>query len=103
MRESIAKPPGKTDAVAGPGAWPQATLRRFRRRLLSWYERERRDLPWRGEADPYRIWISEVMLQQTRVAAVINYYQAFLKLFPDVRALAAATPETVLAAWSGLG
>jgi A/G-specific adenine glycosylase len=83
--------------------WPPATLRAFRRRLLDWYDRHRRDLPWRGSRDPYRIWISEVMLQQTRVAAVLDYYQRFLDRFPDVATLAAAKPETVLAAWSGLG
>ena len=83
--------------------WPQGTLRAFRRRLLSWYDSNRRDLPWRGSQDPYRIWISEVMLQQTRVAAVLAYYQRFLERFPDVAMLAAARPEAVLAAWSGLG
>jgi A/G-specific adenine glycosylase len=83
--------------------WPPATLRAFRRRLLDWYDRHRRDLPWRRSRDPYRIWISEVMLQQTRVAAVLDYYQRFLDRFPDVATLAAAKPETVLAAWSGLG
>ncbi|HYL95605.1 MAG TPA: A/G-specific adenine glycosylase [Terriglobales bacterium] len=83
--------------------WPHATLRAFRRRLLNWYDRNRRDLPWRGSQDPYRIWISEVMLQQTRVATVISYYSRFLERFPDLTALAAAKPEAVLAAWSGLG
>ncbi|HEV2114533.1 MAG TPA: A/G-specific adenine glycosylase [Terriglobales bacterium] len=78
-------------------------LHALRRRLLSWYEHNRRDLPWRGSQDPYRIWISEVMLQQTRVAAVLAYYQRFLERFPDVRTLAAAKPAAVLAAWSGLG
>src|SRR6476646_4921359 len=63
----------------------------------------RRDLPWRRSRDPYRIWISEIMLQQTRVAAVIPYYERFLEKFPDVRALAAAPEEEVLRAWSGLG
>ena len=83
--------------------WQPATLRSIRRRLLSWYDRNRRDLPWRGEPDPYRVWISEVMLQQTRVAAVMAYYQRFLQKFPNVPALAAAKPQAVLAAWSGLG
>ena len=82
---------------------PGATLRALRRRLLSWYDHNRRDLPWRGTQDPYRIWISEVMLQQTRVAAVLAYYQRFLERFPDVHTLAAAKPAAVLAAWSGLG
>lgn len=80
-----------------------AARRTFRGHLLSWYDRNRRDLPWRGQRDPYRIWISEVMLQQTRVAAVIAHYQRFLERFPEVRALAAASLESVLAVWSGLG
>jgi A/G-specific adenine glycosylase len=75
----------------------------FRRRLLSWYERERRDLPWRKDRGPYRVWVSEIMLQQTRVAAVIEHYHAFLKKFPTVERLARAREATVLAAWSGLG
>ncbi|HLK31745.1 MAG TPA: A/G-specific adenine glycosylase [Terriglobales bacterium] len=75
----------------------------FRRGLLSWYERHRRDLPWRRSRDPYRIWVSEVMLQQTRVSAVLDYYERFLRQFPDMQALAAAPPDAVLAAWSGLG
>ena len=74
-----------------------------RRQLLRWYDRNRRDLPWRRTQDPYRIWVSEVMLQQTRVQAVIPYYERFLQEFPDMRALAAAQEEKVLACWSGLG
>ena len=74
-----------------------------RARLLAWYRRERRDLPWRRTSDPYAIWISEAMLQQTRVEAVIGYWQRFLARFPDVRALAQASEQDVLAAWSGLG
>jgi A/G-specific adenine glycosylase len=73
------------------------------RRLLSWYARGHRDLPWRGTGDPYRIWISEIMLQQTRAQAVIPYYERFLRRFPTVEALAGASQEDVLAAWSGLG
>ncbi len=75
----------------------------FRRRLLSWYDRNKRDLPWRETRDPYRVWLSEIMLQQTRVAAVIEYYQRFLKRFPSVEKLSAASEASVLAAWSGLG
>jgi len=71
--------------------------------LLAWYRRNRRDLPWRRTRDPYRIWVSEVMLQQTTVKAVLPFYEAFLQRFPDVEALAAASEEDVLAAWSGLG
>jgi A/G-specific adenine glycosylase len=74
-----------------------------RRRLLAWYRRHRRDLPWRRARDPYAIWLSEIMLQQTRVAAAIPYYERFLARFPDVRALARARLDEVLALWSGLG
>ena len=76
-------------------------------RLLDWYARHRRSLPWRAEpgevADPYCVWLSEIMLQQTTVAAVIPYYERFLSLFPTVTSLAAAPDETVMAAWAGLG
>src|SRR5947209_1084732 len=75
----------------------------FQRALLSWYGANKRDLPWRSNKDPYSIWVSEVMLQQTRVAAVIQYYTEFLRRFPDVGTLAAAPEEEVLAVWSGLG
>ena len=75
----------------------------LRRALLSWYERNRRDLPWRRSQDPYRIWVSEVMLQQTTVRSVIPYYEAFLERFPSLAALARASEEDVLASWSGLG
>jgi A/G-specific adenine glycosylase len=78
-------------------------LGRFRQALLSWYDQHRRELPWRKTRDPYRIWLSEIMLQQTRVAAVVDHYRIFLKRFPNVQALAAATEDAVLAAWSGLG
>jgi A/G-specific adenine glycosylase len=71
--------------------------------LLSWYKENHRDLPWRKDRDPYRIWISEVMLQQTTVAAVIPYYERFLKSFPTVKALAKAPREEVLSMWAGLG
>jgi len=75
----------------------------IRRALGRWYDRNKRSLPWRETSDPYAIWISEIMLQQTRVAAVIPYYQRFLKRFPDAEALAAAPEEEVLTLWSGLG
>jgi len=78
-------------------------LTAFRRALLRWYDQNRRELPWRKTHDPYRIWLSEIMLQQTRVAAVLDHYRLFLKRFPNVQALAAATEDAVLAAWSGLG
>jgi A/G-specific adenine glycosylase len=75
----------------------------FRRDLLRWYAVHKRDLPWRRTRDPYRIWVSEIMLQQTRAAAVIPYYERFLDRFPDVTALAAAPEAELLAAWAGLG
>jgi A/G-specific adenine glycosylase len=75
----------------------------FRRRLLRWYRARRRALPWRATRDPYRIWVSEVMLQQTTVQAVIPYYERWLRLFPDVKALARASRQEVLRAWQGLG
>ena len=78
-------------------------LTRFRKQLLDWFRQFQRDLPWRKTRDPYRIWISEIMLQQTRVAAVIPYYERFLERFPDVGTLAEAPEEEVLRLWSGLG
>jgi A/G-specific adenine glycosylase len=78
-------------------------LAAFRRALLGWYDQNRRDLPWRETHDPYRIWLSEIMLQQTRVAAVLEHYRIFLERVPDIEALAAASENAVLAAWSGLG
>jgi A/G-specific adenine glycosylase len=75
----------------------------FRRRLLRWFQQFQRTLPWRGETDPYRILVSEIMLQQTRVAVVEDRYRKFLAQFPSVGRLARAREETVLAAWSGLG
>jgi A/G-specific adenine glycosylase len=78
-------------------------LNRFRDALLGWYRRNRRDLPWRRTLDPYAIWVSEIMLQQTRVAAVIAHYNRFLKRFPSVHRLAAARESSVLGHWSGLG
>jgi A/G-specific adenine glycosylase len=71
--------------------------------LLAWYDSAKRDLPWRRTRDPYRIWISEIMLQQTRVEAVLPYYERFLARFPDLESLAAASEEALLKAWSGLG
>lgn len=75
----------------------------FRKLLLEWYRRAKRDLPWRRTDDPYAIWISEIMLQQTRVAAVIPYYERFLSAFPDFRALAIAPEPLLLKLWAGLG
>ncbi|MEX2558864.1 MAG: A/G-specific adenine glycosylase, partial [Pirellulales bacterium] len=81
------------------GAWK----REFRRRLLAWFGEHARDLPWRRSRDPYRVWISEIMLQQTQVATVEPYFRRFLRQFPSLRALAAAPEEQVLLAWEGLG
>jgi A/G-specific adenine glycosylase len=78
-------------------------LARMRLELLAWYHRNKRDLPWRHTSDPYAIWVSEIMLQQTRVAVVIERYTAFLQRFPTVHSLAAADEQDVLALWSGLG
>jgi len=75
----------------------------IRSKLLAWYDAHARDLPWRENRDPYRVWVSEIMLQQTRVAAVIEHYRKFLRRFPTVQTLAAAREASVLAAWSGLG
>ena len=80
---------------------------RMARGLLAWYDLHRRSLPWRAKpgqtADPYHVWLSEIMLQQTTVPAVKPYYETFLKRWPDVRALASARLDDVLAAWAGLG
>ncbi len=78
-------------------------LAAFRKQLLAWFRQFQRDLPWRRTRDPYRVWLSEIMLQQTRVAAVIPYYERFIERFPNVYALAAAPEEEVLRLWSGLG
>ena len=77
-------------------------VRAIRRALGDWYQANKRDLPWRRTSDPYRVWISEIMLQQTRVAAAIPYYERFLARFPDVAALAAASDDDLLKAWPGM-
>jgi A/G-specific adenine glycosylase len=78
-------------------------LKNLRAQLLTWFELNKRDLPWRLNRDPYRIWISEIMLQQTRVAAVIPYFEKFCATFPDIKTLAQAKESEVLRLWSGLG
>src|SRR5579863_4424809 len=80
-----------------------AVARAFQQRLLGWFDQHKRDLPWRRDRDPYRIWLSEIMLQHTRVAAVIDHYERFLRRFPSIEKLASAREASVLAAWSGLG
>ncbi len=101
-----AKPQASAEAVESPAMKRGVSTdlaRRVRRRLLAWYDRHKRDLPWRGARDPYAIWLSEVMLQQTQVATVLPYYERFLRRFPTVRSLAAAKLEEVLRLWAGLG
>jgi A/G-specific adenine glycosylase len=78
-------------------------IRTFRQQLLAWFDLHKRDLPWRRTHDPYAIWVSEIMLQQTRVAAVLEHYANWMQKFPTIAALAAASEDEVLAAWSGLG
>ncbi len=91
-------PPAKNHNLDDP-----AGRKLFRRRLLGWYAQNKRELPWRKDRDPYRVWLSEIMLQQTRVAAVLDHYARFLRRFPTVKHLAAARESSVLALWSGLG
>ena len=81
----------------------QERIREIQERLTAWYRRCRRKMPWRGRKDPYAVWVSEIMLQQTQVKTVGPYYERFLKRFPDVKQLAKARPDDVLKAWEGLG
>jgi A/G-specific adenine glycosylase len=97
-RPAAFSPSGK-----GRSTVSQTPRRALRRALLHWYDEHRRDLPWRQTRDPYHIWLSEIMLQQTRVAAVLEHYRIFLERFPNVQVLAACSEDAVLATWSGLG
>ncbi|MGA7409814.1 MAG: A/G-specific adenine glycosylase [Bryobacteraceae bacterium] len=90
-------------AQARPKIWSDGRIREFRNSLLTWFDQARRDLPWRHSNDPYRVWVSEIMLQQTRVTAAIPYYERFLERFPSVEALAEAPEADLLAHWAGLG
>lgn len=83
--------------------WEEEKIASFREKLLAWYDANKRDLPWRRTNDPYKIWISEIMLQQTRVDTVIPYYESFLDWFPTIEDLANAQEEKLLKAWEGLG
>jgi A/G-specific adenine glycosylase len=83
--------------------WTEKRIGSFRKKLLHWYRLHRRSLPWRNNITPYRIWISEIMLQQTQTATVLPHYERFLERFPDIRSLAQAPESEVLSAWSGLG
>ena len=85
------------------GLLPPRAISQLRRALLRWYDTHRRDLPWRRTANPYPIWVSEIMLQQTRVAAVLEHYARWMHRFPTVQVLAKAREQSVLALWSGLG
>lgn len=96
---TAARRPAKRGAT-GPDLRDLPALRRA---LLAWYARNRRDLPWRATRDPYRVWVSEIMLQQTTVRAALPYYESFLQRFPTLQALAEEPEDEVLAAWSGLG
>ena len=78
-------------------------LKQLAQPLLAWYDIHRRILPWREEVSPYRTWVSEIMLQQTRVAAVLPYFQRFMEAFPTVEALAQADTERLMKLWEGLG
>ncbi|HEY5312421.1 MAG TPA: A/G-specific adenine glycosylase [Pirellulales bacterium] len=92
-----------TEAVQAATRCDGQWRRQLRRRLLAWYGRNARDLPWRRTRDPYSVWVSEIMLQQTQVATVEGYFQRFLAAFPTIDALAAAPQEHVLRLWEGLG
>ncbi|HAT55187.1 MAG TPA: A/G-specific adenine glycosylase [Lactobacillus sp.] len=83
--------------------WSEQTIVAFRQTLLAWYDKNKRDLPWRRDHDPYHVWVSEIMLQQTQVNTVIPYYERFMRTFPTVNDLSAAQPEQLLKAWEGLG
>ena len=87
----------------GVTMWEEDKILSFRQKLLAWYDKNKRDLPWRLSKNPYHIWVSEIMLQQTRVDTVIPYYERFLDWFPTVESLANAPEERLLKAWEGLG
>ena len=87
----------------GVTMWEEDKIFSFRQKLLAWYDENKRDLPWRRSKNPYHIWVSEIMLQQTRVDTVIPYYERFLDWFPTVESLANAPEERLLKAWEGLG
>ena len=87
----------------GVTMWEEDKILSFRQKLLAWYDENKRDLPWRRSKNPYHIWVSEIMLQQTRVDTVIPYYERFLDWFPTVESLANSPEERLLKAWEGLG
>lgn len=83
--------------------WDTRKAKRFQEKLLLWYQQNKRSLPWRDDPTPYRVWISEIMLQQTQVKTVLPYFDRFLKRFPDIQTLAQAAEAEVLELWAGLG
>ena len=91
------------DPASDAAIFENTELHLLRRRLLAWFRRHARDLPWRRTRDPYRVWVSEIMLQQTQVATVVPYFERFIARWPDAAALAAADEQDVLRAWEGLG
>lgn len=94
----------RPDSALGPVHWPDdRTCRSLRRRVLTWFNRNQRPLPWRQTRDPYAIWVSEIMLQQTQVVTVLDYWPRFIKRFPNVSDLAEADEPEVLRYWEGLG
>jgi A/G-specific adenine glycosylase len=103
MRDSSSQTSKRRSKVAAPPQISGEAALAFRRRLHRWYRRHRRDLPWRETRDPYRILISELMLQQTQVSRVLDFYTRFLTRFPDLATLASARPKRVMESWEGLG
>ena len=83
--------------------WDDQKVKGFRAALLDWYDQNKRDLPWRRTRNPYYIWISEIMLQQTQVATVIPYFERFIKALPTIEALANVDEQELLLLWQGLG
>ena len=103
MNKTVTSGPSDFDSAGFTVSFTGSEIAALRKSLLSWYRTQGRDLPWRQTQDPYAIWISEIMLQQTQVKTVIPYYERWLERFPTVQALAAADQQTVLKLWEGLG
>lgn len=99
----MAKDAPKASRSSSAASLPPQQRTAVVRKLLAWFARHGRDLPWRRDSEPYRVWVSEIMLQQTQVERVCDYFRRFLEQFPDVHTLAAASEDDVLAAWQGLG
>ena len=83
--------------------WSEKRIKEFQKILMDWYDDQAHDFPWRRTKDPYKIWISEIMLQQTQVSTVIPYFEQFINKFPTIKDLASAPEEEVLKSWEGLG